>query len=224
MTLFDEFCSEVGRRSGRRFAVSINSSLLIRRLAAEMDYNLIDPGSFANCFSARLSALYAGRTQTSKNLERLRERHAELLAVADEQEALLAHATPFTSTEVIERAQSKLSASLFLSTLAKSELEATELPDATGAAETLRSKSISDLNSWRDRLRLELERIRGEIGELERSGAPVNFDFPSTEVARLIEELMAVDKAVSDADACLKTIEEKGLESKLSPEARLARN
>jgi hypothetical protein len=222
VSLFDEFSAEAGRRRDRRFAVSINSSPLIRRLASEAGFALTDPHTFAARFQAQVSAMRAGREQASKTHERLREQHAELLVVAGEQEALLAEATPFTTLEVIERAQIRLSAVLFQLTLVESALAAAELPDAT--AETvgsLRSKTASDLNAWRTRLGQELERIRAEIDELERSGVAVRFDFDATPV-RLLDELMAVTQAISDADACLKVVEERGLEHMLSPEARLA--
>src|ERR1700759_2390457 len=110
MTLFDEFCTEAQRRRGRRSVASVNSSPLIRRLAAETGHVLVDAGSFTSHFRASLSAIQAEHTRASKNLERLRERRAELPTVAEEQEQLLNQSTPFVTVEAVERAQSKLSA------------------------------------------------------------------------------------------------------------------
>ncbi|HEX3560338.1 MAG TPA: hypothetical protein VHU19_14115 [Pyrinomonadaceae bacterium] len=206
MSLYDKFCSEVSRRRPRPGS-GVAGPALIERLSAEQGNPCRYAASFAGFFESRVSALRAGFEERSANQKKLTERRAELLGVVSAHESVLAAATPYTRVEAVADAHSRLAAARYLLDLLEPQLEELDVTDAACAVEKFRSKSESEIEAWRSRLRRERKRIRADIETLERGGEPVNFDLLLTgDARRLLDELMAVTIALADAESCLSVL------------------
>lgn len=209
MTLYDQFVDEVrsraliaGSNAGRTGSLVTTRSTLVLDLERETRNPLryIHPKNFEEYLRRSMNKPRETYEERCREAERHKSRREELLRVIAECEAVFLSATAFTPVETVASAHSRLASARYLLGLIPQDIESEqgiepEDDSPLRSGEKIRAGFVSCLETWRARLDVELQRLRGKI---EEKGEP-----PNSSNSSLLEDLAAVLRAIRDADDCL---------------------
>lgn len=206
-TYHEEIVSLATRRGGSMIRQTYNTSPLIARLRAEMEYVPPSPRGFPYLLDlAQQEAEHrvSQADEPRRERVRLRARHAELSALVDAQQRMLDEATAYTEVEEIASHMRLLEAALFLLAMIPGSALLDPEPAVSPAGsevpflhEHAIEVEVTKLRAWSDRLSSEQRRLRTALNDGDP--APTSaFHSP------LWHELAAVVQGLLDAEENLR--------------------